>query len=283
MEDIKMNFQILVDSCVDFNNALFDKLGHLERIPFKVIINGEEFVDEKSRVLDRLNKLKFQAEEIRTACPSPGDFYASLAEAKDAFVVTISAQLSGSYQAAVAAKDMILEKYPLRNIHVFDSKSASAGESLVALKIQQLLAENQTASHIIEATNAYIARMKTLFSPESLDTLVSNGRVSIAKKLTCKALGLFPIMGDNGEGRIELKGIARGRKNTIAKLIELIGESGVDFSDQIMAITHINALERAIEMKEKVMARFNFKDVVVLEGSGLSSVYASNGGIVVAF
>lgn len=279
-----MDYKIIGDSCVDFNEDVFTEEFPVSRVPFIVTIDGEEYIDKDELVINELRKRDYKAETIRTACPSPNDFFMILKEAKNAFVVTISSKLSGAYQSAMTALDMLKEEYEIaQKIHIFDSETAAAGETLVALQIRDLIAEDLSFDEIVAKTNAYIEEMKTYFSLESLDTLESNGRVSVAKKFAVKALKLFPIMGDNGKGEIELKTFTRGKDNALPKLIETIGEDKEEYKNRRLGITHVDALEKAEYVKSELEKTHSFKEILIFEAGGLSSVYAGKGGIVLAF
>lgn len=279
-----MEYKVLVDTCVDFNDEAFgDGVREIARVPFTVTVDDEPFVDRGQTVIDRLNSTGFAARMIRTASPSPGDFIEALNGATKAFIITISSHLSGSYSAAMMAGNQMKEEYPDSEIHVLNSETASAGETMVAMKLLSLLRENLPVNGIIERINQYISELKTLFVLESMDTLVANGRVRAIEGMAIKALKICPIMGDDGHGKIELKALSRGKNRAFARLVEMIGEGKQDFANRVLGITHVNALEKAQELKRKIEEKYPFKAVVIFEAGGLSSVYASDGGIVVAF
>ena len=275
-----MDYRVLVDSCVDKHPLTQDEV----RIPFTVNIDGVPFVDLGETVIDQLNKIGFMAKSITTACPSPGDFISAIGDAKRAFIVTISSKLSGAHAAAVAAHEQIKER--LRDacdVHIFDSKTACAGETMVAIKLEQLLKENLSVDAIVDTMTRYIEDLKTMFVLNSMDTLVANGRVKPIAGVAIKAMKICPIMGADKHGKIELLALARGRAKAFNKMLDMIGETTRDLRECVLGITHVNALEKAQALKEQICARYPFKDVLIFEAAGLSSVYASDGGIVLAY
>lgn len=275
--------KIVVDSCVDFNEELLStQSDQMERVPFKITIDDVEFQDRGREVTDELKRRNYHTKTIKTACASPGEFLSAMGEADEVFVVTISSKLSGSCQAANSAAAMFQEEHPDKKVHVFDTKSASAGETLVAFKLQQLVAQDNTFEEIVSEIQEYIRSLRTLFALESLDTLVSNGRVGYGQQIASKVLKLFPIMGEDGEGNIIKKDMARGNKTIIPKLVGTI-EGTPDYANQPLGITHVNAPERAEAVKKAVLEKHPFQNVYIFEAGGLSSVYASNGGIVIAY
>ena len=132
-----MSCRIVADSCCDLNDDLRDKLD-VSLVAFKIDVDEEKFIDNEDIDTDKLLKLmKKSPNPVKTSCPSPGDFVKEYEKYEDIFAVTISSKLSGTYNSAVLAKQMVEEENPDKFIHVFDSKSASVGETLVSLKIQE--------------------------------------------------------------------------------------------------------------------------------------------------
>lgn len=274
-----MDINIVVDSCVDFVDETYD----MERIPFKIIIDDEELVDSNLNMMDLIAKMKNSKNHIKTACPSPEDFINAFNKCKNTFAVTISGQLSGSYNSAMVAVNIMKEKFPDNFVHIFDSKTAAAGQTLVAMKVKQLIEDNFNTTEIIENTNKYISKLRTLFILDSLDNLAKNGRITNLKALIANVLHIVPIMGSDDDGKIVLKEQVRGKKKAFGRLIDMIGEYNIDFEDTILGITHVNCIEKAENLKNEIKLRYNFKDIKIFKASGLSTVYADDGGIVIAF
>ncbi len=275
-----MENKIIVDSSIDFSDDITEEI---DRVPFKILIDNDEIADVNLNTEELISKMKSSKKHIKTACPSPDEYMNLFSKDGASFVVTISSALSGSYNSAMLAKNMFLEKIPEGLVHIFDTKSAASGSTLVALKIKQLIEENLNFSEIIEATNKYVSKLKTFFILDSLDNLVKNGRISGVKAKVASLLHIVPIMGDNGNGEIELVEQVRGNKKAFNRLIEIIGEFNIDFENTILGITHSNAMEKAENLKKELLSRYKFKDVLIFKAGGLSTVYADDGGIVVAF
>lgn len=278
-----MKTRIVTDSCVDINKDLFGNEENMERVPFKIIIEDEEIVDRNLDLNELREKMKATKNKIATACPSPHDFLEAFKKCKENFVVTISEKLSGSHNSAVLAANMFLEEVEDGFVHIFDTKTATAGASLVTLKLKQLLEASVENNTIIDEINKYINQMKTFLVPVKLDNLAKNGRISSKKAFVGSLLQVTPIMCDNGDGEIILKEQVRGRKKAFNRLLEIIGEEGQDIENKVLAISHVNARERAEQLKEEIKSRYNFKDIIIFEGGGLTTVYADDGGIVVCY
>lgn len=280
-----MKFKILADSCCDLNEELKKKLK-ISLVPFKIDVDDKSFIDDENLDTNKLiEAMKASPNPIKTSCPSPGDYLERYrdADVDNIYVITISKNLSGSYNSAVLSKNILEKDEPHKRVHVFDSKSASVGETLVALKIHELIEEKFSHSEIVEKVEKYIKEMKTFFILESLDNLIKNGRISKTKGLIANVLNLKPIMGSDGDGNIELVESVRGTKKAFKRLVELIGEKGEKLEEKVLAISHANALEKALELKEEIKQRYNFKDIILVKQAGLSTAYANEGGIILVF
>src|SRR5699024_8838655 len=177
----------------------------------------------------------------------------------------------------------ILEQSKEKFIHVFDSLSASIGETLISMKINELIEKKFDKFDIIEEVEGYIEDMKTFFVLESLDNLVKAGRISKLLSHIGSILSIKPIMGANDDGTIRLVEKTRGKKRAFKRLVEVIGEQGEKLEEKILGIAHCNAPEKAEKLKKQIEEMYNFKEVIIVETAGLSSAYANDGGIIIAF
>lgn len=131
--------------------------------------------------------------------------------------MTLSEKLSGSYNSAVLGKNLYLEDHPDAKVYVFNSCSASVGETLIGLKIQELEEKGLSFEEVVEQTEAYILSQDTWFVLENLDTLRKNGRLGTVKALVATALKIKPVMGSTDEGTIIQLDQARGMKKASCK------------------------------------------------------------------
>lgn len=281
--EIGVQSKILADSCCDLNETLREKLK-VDIVPLKIDVGGHTLVDDTTlKIKELLALMKSSAQSPKTSCPSPGDYMKRFQGADSVFVVTLSSKLSGSYNSALLAKDMIMEQSENKFIHIFDSLSASIAETLISIKLHQLIEEKYENHAIVEKVNHYIKEMKTFFVLESLDNLMKAGRLSKLKGRIATALSIKPIMGEDGAGNIRQVENVRGSKKAFKRLVEIIGEQGEKFEDRILGISHCNALKKAKKLKEEIAKRYNFKDIIIVETAGISTVYANDGGVIIAF
>ena len=278
-----MSFHIVADSCCELTVDM-KKRGNIEIAPLTLEVGGESILDDET--FDQKYFLKRVAEcpECpKSACPSPDYFRKSfLNGAERCYAVTLSAQLSGSYNSAVLGANLAQEENEDLKIHVFNSRSASIGETLIVKKIVECEEAGMSFERVVETVELYISTQHTYFVLENLETLRKNGRLSKAKALVASALKIKPVMGSTPEGSICQLDQARGMNKAIVKMVEHVGEKGINIHEKTVAITHCNCPERAKMLEEAIRERLNPAKIVVMDTAGVSSMYANDGGVIVA-
>ena len=278
-----MSYKIAIDSCGELLKE-WKEDERVESVPLTLMVGSENIKDDEN--FDQKSFLKKVAEcpECpKSACPSPERYMKAYeCEADHIYAVTLSSELSGSYNSAVLGKSLFLEDNPGKKIHVFNSRSASGGESLIAMKIVECEEKGLSFEKIIETVDKYIEEMSTFFVLENLETLRKNGRLSRVKALVASALKIKPVMGSTPEGSICQLDQARGMNKAIVKMVEHVGEKGINIHEKTVAITHCNCPERAKMLEEAIRERLNPAKIVVMDTAGVSSMYANDGGVIVA-
>ena len=278
-----MSFKIIVDSCCDLTPAQLHS-GDFIPVPLTIHVGDRAMVDDAC--LDRgdlLYAMRQCPEAPHTACPSPAQYLDAFdCGVEDLYVVTLSALLSGSHNAAAQARALWLEEHPEARVHVFNSCSASAGEMLIAVKLQELARAGLDFSTVVDQASRYIQEMNTLFVLEDLDNLRKNGRLSRLQALVTSTLRIKLLLGATPEGEICKKGQALSVKQALSKMVALMAADPGHVGKRL-AIVHCNCLERAYHLRELVMKQCNFGEVVISETGGISTVYANDGGVVAAY
>ena len=278
-----MSFHIVADSCCELT-ADMKKRENIEIAPLTLEVGGESILDDET--FDQKYFLKRVAEcpECpKSACPSPDYFRKSfLNGAERCYAVTLSAQLSGSYNSAVLGANLAQEENEDLKIHVFNSRSASIGETLIVKKIVECEEAGMSFERVVETVELYISTQNTYFVLENLETLRKNGRLSKAKALVASALKIKPVMGATPEGDIVQLDQARGINKALMKMVDAIVNDAQHVENKTLAISHCNCPERAEMVKEALLERLAVQDVFVLDTQGVSSMYANDGGIIIA-
>jgi len=276
-------YKIIIDSCGELN-AQMKADPHFANVPLTLEVDGEEIVDDAS--FDQasfLAKVAASPTSPKSACPSPSAYMDEMEDAEHVYIVTLSAQLSGSYNSACLAKDLYEEDHEDEDdvrVHVFDSKSASIGQTLIGLKIAECEEAGMEFSKVVETVDAYIAEQHTFFVLETLETLRKAGRLSNLKAKLASTLNIKPVMGSTEIGSIQQLGQARGMVRALDKMVECLLEVTQNCEDKVLAISHCNAPERAQMLKDKLLQKAKFKDIFIVDAQGVTSMYANDGGLV---
>ncbi|GFR37867.1 DegV domain-containing protein [Insulibacter thermoxylanivorax] len=278
-----MDYKIIVDSCCDLTPEYRERM-QVTTVPLTLTLGEESYVDdEKLNLIDFMQRMKNCTGRVGSAAPSPVLYQEAFRGARTSFAITLSSNLSSSYTSAMLGKRMAEDEDPNADVHVFDSKSASAGQVLLAVKLRRMLDEKLHKSEIVTKLESFIKDMKTYFVLDNIDNLVKNGRLNKIAGKIISILHIRPIMGSDGDGNIVMYGQARGEKQIISKLIDLVANSGRQLEGESMVITHCNNPSLAEKLQDAIMSRFPFKEIIVMPTNGVSSLYANERGIVMAF
>ena len=277
-----MSYKIVVDSCCE----LPEELKHdprYEIVPLTLIV-GDSYERLDDDGFDQKEFLRAVAEcpvSPRSACPSPEKYMeAYRTDADHVYVVTLSSKLSGSYNSAVLGKNLYHETYGEKQIYVVDSRSASCGETQIAMQIARWEDEGMGYEEVTEKIEKFTDGMHTYFVLDNLDTLRKNGRLSGVKALVASTLSIKPVMAGD-QGSIVQLGQSVGIKKALAKMVDHVVRDVVDAEKKCLMITHCNNPERANSGKEQILAKVKFKDVLIMDTAGISSMYANDGGVIV--
>ena len=282
-----MPIQILADSCCDLSPELLKKT-QARVAPLTITIDDTHYVDDGTvDIPPYLAAMKASKNPVRSACPSP-DLYAEDIKAADddCFIITLSSKLSGSHNAAVLGVQLAEEDMPEKKVHVFDSESASAGETYLALMIHDLITAGKSFEQIVETVEEKIRSMHTLFVLDSLDNLVKNGRISKAVALLANVLSIRLLMSDDGHGAIKNISKARGIKGALTQMVETCRKhtEGLAAASQRLVISYCNCPERARQVRDMIREKCPaIGEIVMIPTSALSSMYANDGGVVIAY
>ena len=277
-----MKFRVAMDSAGELPEAFKGK-DEYRIVPLTLMIGDEEIIDDgtiNQKVL--IKKIADSPTCAKTACPSPEAYFREYdCGAEHVYGVTISAELSGSFQSAIIARDMYLDKYPDAKIHVFNSRSTSVGETMIVHMITKMEEDGVPFDEIVETIEAWNDEKLTYFTLDNLETLRKNGRLSRLKALAATVLKIKPICIGNHEGIIEQIDQARGSNKALIKMVDHIVEGTANPEGKLLGISHCNCYERAVMVRDAILKRMHVKDVILQETGGLSTVYANDGGIIV--
>ncbi len=276
-----MRYKIVVDSCCELPEELMND-ERFERVPLELEVGDYRIPDDDNfNQADFLRRVAECPKCPKSSCPSPERFMEAYhTEAEHVYCVTLSARLSGSYNSAILGKDLYKDKYGEKKIHVVDSCSASGGETQLALKLMDLEEAGLSFEEIVEEIERYRDGMNTYFVLDNLETLRKNGRLSRVKALMASTLSIKPVMGAE-KGEIVQRSQTIGMKKAMSKLAELLIKEVIQPEKKRLVITHCNAPQRAEQIKKMIMEKVSFRECIVMDTKGISSMYANDGGFIV--
>lgn len=281
-----MNYKIVVDSCCELPEE-YKNDERFQIIPLGLQVGDWHIMDDENfDQAEFLQKVASTEECPKSSCPSPEKYMESYrTEAEHVYVVTLSAKLSGSFNSAVLGKNLYEETYGEKKIHVVDSKSASGGESHIALLAMELEESGRyTFEEIVEKLEDYSNKMETFFVLENLDYLKKNGRLTGLKALAATTLNIKPIL-KALDGDIAQAGQAIGINKAVAKMAEMLAEKiekAQRKDHDVMVITHCNNTKRAETVRDLILKKTDLiQKVIIMDTAGISSLYAADGGVIV--
>ncbi|MCL2201097.1 MAG: DegV family protein [Oscillospiraceae bacterium] len=278
-----MKQKIIVDSCCDMTPELAERLGISAVVPMSMMLGEKEYIDDENLDLSKfMEEMTACKERVSTSAPPPNAFMEAIESAVSSFVVTISSQLSATFENARIGQSFASEN-GVTDTHIIDSKSASAGEVLVAIKLRELLAQGLSSDQIISSIENFIGSMKTYFVLERYENLIKNGRLGKVKGKIVQLMNVKLIMGSDGEGAIALHAKPRGIPQMLDKMVSFVKGSEKTTTGESMVICHNNNLPLATQLSETFKRHFDFKEILIVPMRGAISLYADNKGIVLAF
>lgn len=274
-----MNYKIVADSSSDMLT--------LDAVPFScvplVIRAGETtFVDDENCNVPAMTEFMLSYKgKSSTACPGPGDWLEAFGEAERIFCITITATLSGSYNAACTAKEIYEERHPDRKVFVFNSLTTGPEMKLVMELVRDRMAAGVDFDAICEEAVAYSQRTGLLFMLESIRNLANNGRVSPLAARAAGILGIRAVGCASDQGDLEMLDKSRGRDKALRALVANLGKLG--YRGGKLRIAHAFNPEAVEKLVEYLREEFGPVEPEVYPCGGLCSFYAEMGGILIGF
>lgn len=281
------HYKIISDSCCDYVQYGEDILSFVTRVPLSIELDGDHFLDNSDLDTDAfVAAIALSKSAPRSACPSPMLFVEACAgEAQDIYMVTLSDKLSGSYASACMGAEEARKVYPHKNIHVFNSLSAACGQVDICLRIRELAEAGMPFAELVKDVEAFIHDMATIFVLEDLDVFRKNGRLNHLQALAVNALRIKMVMSSDGNGNIVVRAKGIGVNRALTALVDYVKSvyEARPCPEKTLVITHCACLERAEDICRRILEVCPFAKSLICKSSGISTMYANAGGIIVAF
>lgn len=282
-----MIWNIVSDSSCDLQKKDFQSESvRFETVPLRLLVGDREFVDnEELRVPELLVAMAEEKAQSSSACPSPAAFARAFEQGDKTVCFTISGNLSGTYNSAVMAREMVLEEHPEKEICVIDSKSTAGAMVLLIRKAQALMEANPEGDCFEEICNQlriYQASLRTCFTLENFDNLIKNGRMRPIVGTLLHTLGIHIIAEATPQGTIRVVDKARGALKTYQGLTAYMNNSK-DCTGAEVVIAHCENLTGAMKLREQILKDVPVKSVDICSCRGLTSFYAMEKGLIIGY
>ena len=273
-----MRYQIVSDS----SSNIFRMEGvSYTTVPMKIIAGEKEYVDtEALDVRGMVDNLKAYKGKSGSSCANAQEWLEAFGDADMVFGITISRNLSGSFNAAEAAAREFAEEHPDRKIHIFDTLSAGPEMAMVAEKIVELVNKGLAFEEIVAQVREYQNHCHILFCLESMNNLARNGRVNPAVAKLASVLGIRAC-GEAQNGQIVPTQKPRGQKKAIETLAAMIRERGFR-DDSWLCIAHCFGETQARLLIDTLKKDFPNARYTLEPTGALCSFYAEEGGLIIA-
>ena len=281
-----MVWNIVSDSSCDFLPSLFSSdIINFESVPLRIQVGSREFVDNEAlEVPVMLAAMADEKSAASTSCPSPAAFARAYEKGEKTLCFTISANLSGTYNAAVMGKELLLDEHPEKKVCVIDSKSTAGAMILLIRKTKELIEADPEIDfeELCGILRMYQAALRTCFTLENFDNLIKNGRMRPLVGTLLHSLGIHVIADATPQGTIRVVDKARGEAKTYKAITKLMGESK-DCAGAEVVICHCENSTGAVKLKEQILKDLPVKSAEIFSCRGLTSFYAMEKGLIIGY
>ena len=278
-----MNWGIIVDSSSDVVESFLplNNIG-FESAPLKIITDEKEFVDDNNiDIVELLHAMK-KSSKSSSACPNVDEFREAMLKFDNCICITITSALSGSYNAACVAKEMVNEDHPEKNIKVIDSRSAAGIMELTARYAIKLINEGRSFDEIAEKAEQYCRECNITIALSTYDNLIKNGKMSPIAGLVASALGIRAVSTFNEAGELVAKNKVRGEEKALGAMVDMADSNG-GLEGKDIIVTHCQNKAGADKLIAKLKAKWNINSITIRETRGLVTYYAMPGGLVLSY
>ncbi len=283
-----MNKIILADSCCNLPSSFYkenDDILHMISMP--IHLGKKDFLDDHGV---EVSYKEFYDELRNGAIPktsqiTPMNFFEKFKllyeNNNEVLYIAFSSGMSGTYNNALIAKEMLLDEYPDAKITIVDSYCASVGYGVIVKKAVEMLRENDisTIAGYIEENRLNVNH---IFSVNDLIFLKNGGRIPPVLATVGTLLNLKPVMDMDRDGKLRQREKIRGRKKVYRNFLEILKANyNPDLSPII--IGHGNCEEDANEFKSMIETELGFTDIIISEESPTIGSHVGPGLIVMGF
>jgi len=250
--------------------------------PLRIITAQKEYIDNAELDVEGMvSDLETYKGRSSTSCPNANDWLEAFGDAQEVFCVTITGTLSGSYNAAVTAKQMYEDAHPDRRVFVLNSLTAGPEIALIIEKLRTLVMQDKPFDEIASQITSYSKHTGLLFMLASMKNLANNGRVNPIVAKMAGLLGIRVIGKASDKGDLEQLSKCRGESKALDAIVSYLKEFGLKAGK--VRIAHCFNEEAGKALKERIQKEFQKVQIELTRCRGLCSFYAERGGLLVGF
>ena len=276
-----MTFKILTDSTADLPESWALK-NDVQILGLTIQLDGitYETVGEKKLTSEQLLSKMEAGSQPTTSQINVGQFedifrgYAEIG--MPVLYIAFASVLSGTYQSAVMARDMVLEDFPEAVIRIIDTKAASMGEGILVMKAVEAKAAGQSLEQVVALIKSLVPKVKTYFLVDDLNHLMRGGRISKTAALMGSLVNIKPVIAVKGDGRLDSVAKVRGKKKAQTEVVRMTLE---DIADPRVVIAYAGAdsQEVAQVLKNQLLASEQVNEVLILPLGPVISTHTGPG------
>ena len=276
-----MTFKILTDSTADLPES-WALENDVQILGLTIQLDGitYETVGEKKLTSEQLLSKMEAGSQPTTSQINVGQFedifrgYAEIG--MPVLYIAFASVLSGTYQSAVMARDMVLEDFPEAVIRIIDTKAASMGEGILVMKAVEAKAVGQSLEQVVALIKSLVPKVKTYFLVDDLNHLMRGGRISKTAALMGSLVNIKPVIAVKGDGRLDSVAKVRGKKKAQTEVVRMTLE---DIADPRVVIAYAGAdsQEVAQTLKDQLLASEQVNEVLILPLGPVISTHTGPG------
>ena len=245
-----------------FPEIIKEKKLDVTVVPMKLYIRGEEYnCYDKSFDTKKVSKLFYEEmsgdDDIHTSLINPNDYLAAfdddIKKGNKIICLTMAKGISGTYQSACIARDMINEEKGEEMVYIIDSMTAGLGEGLQAIRLANEVKKGKDFKTLIKEAEEFKLKVRSEFTVDDINYLAKTGRVNKVVAKIANALRIKVLLKGSEESTIIQTGKVGGRKLALKKLTNQCIDYIKNPDDQIVYITHSNCLEDAIKVRDNLL------------------------------
>ena len=263
-----------------------EKYG-IEIVPLNIIFGDKVYRDRIDISPGEFYALLRQAKKLpTTSAPSPSTFLEAYRKASQQaasiLCITLSSKLSGTFNSAQMAMEMAKETLPGVIIELLDSETAAATEGLLALAAARVAASGKSLTEVVKTTKSVRQRVHLLAMLDTLRYLVKGGRVPKLAALATSILKIKPILTIT-EGEAHPVTNPRTTPRGMKRMLQIMGQKILTGQPLHVAVTHADALDRAIALRDQIAAQFDCAELFITEFTPVMGAHTGPGVIGIAF